>query len=148
MGVDLIGTVHAFGLFDSDRSEAIYTTPARQGKINNDYSNFIKEAQNVAKKGNSKLYLPPLKPSEPRLDCSFSARQLPIIDPSGDVYPCCVLQALGNEKGTSVRPMGNIYLESLPDIWNSSSYSQFREAFYTGHLPSQSCEKCPKYYSL
>jgi radical SAM protein with 4Fe4S-binding SPASM domain len=149
IGVDRIGTVHAHGVYGSDRKEAVYTLLEEESNLaGEDYMLFIREAQTIARHANVEFYVPPLTPTKPGLNCSFNARRFPIIDPSGDVYPCCILQAFGNEREPSVTSMGNIEHENLPDIWKSVRYSRFREAFWIGDLPDPHCIRCPKYYNL
>jgi radical SAM protein with 4Fe4S-binding SPASM domain len=149
IGVDWIGTVHPHGLFESDKAEPIYTLPhTKRTEIVRDYQVFFLAAQDIARQANVPLHIPSLKPTRPTLDCSFQARRFPIIDPSGDVYPCCILQALGKSREASVSAMGRIQNKSLPEIWNSDRYLRFREAFYLGELPDSHCGNCPRYYNM
>jgi len=157
IGVDYISTVNPFGFFDSDKNEALYEIPRPEGLFsrffktlsrNENYSEIIRDCANIASKAKIPFYAPNFIPEKPKLDCLFNGRCYPFIVPSGDVYPCCTLSAMGNEKGTYVEPMGNIRHESFQAIWESERYSKFREAFLNGELPHLACAKCSKYYNL
>ncbi|MFW5856621.1 MAG: radical SAM protein [Planctomycetota bacterium] len=52
------------------------------------------------------------------------------VDPSGNVFPC---------EGIPTT-FGNIFEESLPEIWNSSAYCEFRRRLANGLLPR--CRRC------
>jgi len=147
INVDQAGTVNPMGVFDSDYSEVLYSLDINCNKTNN-YDDIFKRALLIAKELNVSFYLPNMKPTRPGLDCLSNGRCFPYIDPYGDVYPCCILAAKGQEKNTEINPMGNIKQNKLSEIWESDKYVQFREAFYSGKLPDPVCMNCPKYYNI
>lgn len=51
----------------------------------------------------------------------------------GEIKTCCYSDQI----------MGNLYKESLPDIWNGEKYRYFRRKVNTPDLP-EDCRKCPK----
>jgi radical SAM protein with 4Fe4S-binding SPASM domain len=148
MNVDHINTVHVHGLYESDRQQTLYDLGDASSELPPVLSNYIQQAKALAKSAKVGLFIPPFTPSHPKLNCSFRGRSYPTIDPNGDVYPCCILEALGNEQGSRVKAIGNIRHEKLHQIWNSPRYRAFRRAFYAGELPDPYCAKCPRYYNL
>lgn len=157
IGVDYIGTVNPFGFFDSDKNEALYEIPRAEGIFSRisrtlfpkeDYLEIVRDCAKLAIKAKIAFGVPNFIPGKSGLNCLFNGRCYAFIVPSGDVYPCCTLSAMGNEKGSSVEPMGNIRHESFQTIWESERYSKFREAFFKGELPHLACAKCSKYYNL
>jgi radical SAM protein with 4Fe4S-binding SPASM domain len=146
--VDQIGSVNPHGLYDSDRQQILYDLADKSRELPPDLTDYVREAKALAKAARVRILIPPFTPSGPRLNCSFRGRSYPIVDTNGDVYPCCVLQALGNEPRSRLKAMGNIHHERLRQIWNSPSYKAFRKAFYAGELPDPYCARCPHYYNL
>jgi MoaA/NifB/PqqE/SkfB family radical SAM enzyme len=157
-GVDSIGTINPHGLYQSDRNKAIYKIPVPESLLSKtrkffvtkmNYSKIIQDCIDISKDAKIPFKAPNFIPNcDQKIDCLDLGRNRPYIVASGDVYPCCVLAAKGSEKGTSVKPMGNIKYESIQQIWESDCYSSFREAFFRGKLPHPICSKCPRYYDL
>lgn len=148
LGVDKIGFVLPFGLFDSDKNEVITLLNEEE----NEYSNLflqIKNELNDIYPNNQKRYrIPDILPNECLLDCSFRATSQIFIDTKGNVYPCCVIAVKAQEGSTNAYAMGNCNNQSLQEIWDSSKFIQFREKFYRGELPCAICKDCLKYYGL
>ncbi|MCK5055502.1 MAG: SPASM domain-containing protein [Candidatus Aminicenantes bacterium] len=71
--------------------------------------------------------------------CVFLSERI-FIDFNGDVAPCCIVD----------RPvLGNIYQNSLFEVWNGEKYNEFRERFYSSD-PYPCCKNCiyAKYVKL
>jgi len=149
LGVDQILTVNPLGLFEADNKETLFYLPGGRIDANKEkYERILDDASSIALKAKIHVVNPNLNPTEPRLNCSENGRTRPYIAASGDVFPCCALAGVGNEKGTIAKPMGNIKKNSLKEIWESDSYRRFREAFFRGEPPSPICARCPKYYNM
>jgi MoaA/NifB/PqqE/SkfB family radical SAM enzyme len=54
-----------------------------------------------------------------------------IVDVNGDVRPCCFYY----------KPLGNLYKNSLEEIWNGEGYMSWRRALISGIPPE--CNDCP-----
>jgi radical SAM protein with 4Fe4S-binding SPASM domain len=63
----------------------------------------------------------------------------------GYVHPCCYTTQTGDRAAQNQRSFGNLVTSSFERIWNSTSYSSFRNKMKAGTLP-QACEHCPKYF--
>lgn len=55
-------------------------------------------------------------------------------NPNGDILPCCVYRG---------EPMGNLYKESIEDIWNGEKYREFRKKLLE-ETPTPACDRCYK----
>lgn len=53
----------------------------------------------------------------------------------GDVFPCCLWEHEG---------LGNIFYQTIEEIWNGEKYQEFRLKHITGNLKGTFCETCPK----
>ena len=62
----------------------------------------------------------------------------------GYVHPCCYTTQTGDRAAQNRRSFGNLVTSPFERIWNSTSYSSFRDKMKAGTLP-QACEHCPKY---
>jgi radical SAM protein with 4Fe4S-binding SPASM domain len=62
----------------------------------------------------------------------------------GYVHPCCYTTQTGDRAAQNQRSFGNLVTSPFERIWNSTSYSSFRNKMKAGTLP-QACEHCPKY---
>ncbi len=70
--------------------------------------------------------------------CSFPFTRMYII-PNGDVHTCCAAWL--------PKPIGNIFRESLPDIWNSKSANMIRKTILDGTFTCCVSEICPRIVS-
>ena len=149
LGVDHIQTVNPFGIFTADRDEILYAMPksGRTPPIDN-YENIIKEALQMTQKSGISFSLPSFYPSPPTTECLGRGRSLVSLGPSGDVFPCCLMAAKSPEKGSVIKPFGNILEDSIGEIWNSGPFIHHRESFFKGILPNKLCIQCPRYYAI
>ena len=149
LGVDHIQTVNPFGIFKGDRDEILYAMPksGRTPPIDN-YENIIKEALQMTQKSGISFSLPSFYPSLPTTECLGRGRSLVSLGPSGDVFPCCLMAAKSPEKGSVIKPFGNILEGSIGEIWNSGPFIHHRESFFKGILPNKLCIQCPRYYAI
>ena len=148
MHADHISAVNPHGLYESDRNQVLYDLGDSSRELPSEFIPYVRDAKALARAANVNCFIPSFTPSRPRLDCAQHGRTNPCVDSNGDVYPCCVLEALGNERGSRVKAMGNIRYDTLQQIWNSPRYEAFRKAFYAGEVPDQYCTECPCYYNL
>lgn len=148
MGVDGIGFVHPFGLFDSDKEDLILPLNEKE----NEYSRLFLKIKNEIEIAKPNLInrcnIPNILPNEFITDCSFNGKSSMFINIKGDIYPCCVLAAKGQEIGSNIKKMGNVCNKSLQEIWDSFEFAEFRENFFKGNLPHPLCKMCPKYYGI
>lgn len=70
--------------------------------------------------------------------------RLMYVQASGDVSPCCFAPFTG-EKGGPV--LGNVFQQSVEEIWQGAAYQKFRQAFLT-NTPPQCCEGCGAKWSV
>ena len=59
----------------------------------------------------------------------------------GRVYPCCTWEPLDGDS------FGNIFEQSLEEIWNGKKYQEFRRKHATGDLSGTFCETCENPWS-
>ena len=117
-----------------------------------DLPDILEEALKLAEGYGITLRLPDLRPTVP----SCSAVNSPIILPNGDITPCAVLAynrasffkvdennkvIKEKEKTVKQRLFGNIFEDSLQNIWNKSEYIKFRQNVLSNHFPEE-CERC------
>lgn len=69
----------------------------------------------------------------------------PYIGYNGDVLPCCYIPQMANARTRDENIMGNIFKQSLKDIWNGEKYQEFRRKIKSKE-PPVSCRTCPKFY--
>jgi MoaA/NifB/PqqE/SkfB family radical SAM enzyme len=62
----------------------------------------------------------------------------------GFVHPCCYTTQTGDRTAQNRRSFGNLVATPFQEIWNSKTYSSFRDKMRAGILPD-ACEHCPKY---
>jgi len=149
LGVDHIQTVNPFGIFGGDCEEILYAMPQKNGIPGiKKYEELIKDAQFIAQEAGISFSLPAFYPSPPKTECLGRGRSVISISPIGDVYPCCIMAAKGPEKGSVIKPFGNIIDNSIDEIWNSEPYIHYRESFYKGVPPNTLCLQCPRYYHM
>lgn len=88
--------------------------------------------------------------------CAENVEQALVVSAVGSVSPCVftnlpVTQAEYVEQGTRREyerlTFGNVDRESLPAIWKSRAYSDFRSGFANG-TPYERCRGCPKLYEM
>ena len=68
---------------------------------------------------------------------------LTYITSSGNVLSCC-FAPFGHRSAKEYREervLGNVFQESIQDIWNGERYEAFRAAFESEH-PARHCEQC------
>ncbi|KAF0155090.1 MAG: Radical SAM domain protein [Syntrophaceae bacterium] len=127
-------------------------TPANQAQYQEMKSLFNKLAREAEKKGIGFFYNLVL-PSTEGGTCTENHRQALLVSSDGSVSPCvfnnvpaagssCVSE--GEEVAYRKLTFGCIADESLPAIWNSSYYREFRKSFES--LPHPLCQGCPKRY--
>jgi GT2 family glycosyltransferase/MoaA/NifB/PqqE/SkfB family radical SAM enzyme len=149
LGVDHIQTVNPFGISDGDCKEILYAMPQKNSIPGiKKYEEIIKEAQSIAQEAGITFSLPAFYPSLPTTECLGRGRSLVSISPTGDVYPCCIMAAKGPERGSVIKPFGNIIDNSIGEIWNSEPFIHYRESFYKGVPPNAICLQCPRYYHI
>lgn len=148
LGVDYIGFVHPFGVFESDKQEIILPL----GKTDNENSELFFKILDVVDKMRPKLKInlniPNITPNECLVDCTFNGKNSIYINTEGDVYPCCVIAAKSQEQSSDLIPMGNVHNQSLQEIWDSHEFRVFRDNFYRGNCPHIVCKNCSKYYGI
>ncbi len=79
----------------------------------------------------------------PWQECSRPWR-LTYIQANGDVSPCCFAPFTGKAGGPI---LGNVFERSLEEIWQGTSYQEFRQAFLS-KTPPQCCEGCGARWSV
>ena len=148
LNVDGIGFVFPFGLFESDKNEILKTLHEEDNEYSKKYLMIKNQLENSSISKKRRYFLPNIEPDALLLDCSFNGKCSFYIDTVGDVYPCCVIAAKGQEKKINLLSMGNIKDHSLTEIWESIKFVDFRERFYKGEYPHKICKNCPKYYGI
>lgn len=146
--VDGIGFVHPFGLFNSDKDSLILPLGEKGNEYCDHFLTIKKEIEVTRSDLKNKCIIPNIFPNDLITDCSFNGKTRMFIDTNGDVFPCCVIAAKGKEKKSDVKRMGNVYNQSLQEIWDSSEFTEFRKKFYKGIFPHSICKICPKYYGI
>ncbi len=98
---------------------------------------YLKEAREYAEKIGVIFSYPPLSPVS-GYKCRMPSER-PFISVEGDITPCCV-------QGMDPRNVnfGNLYKDSLKNIWNNKDYREFRRMLYTD-TPSPMCVFCPRH---
>lgn len=149
LGVDHIQTVNPFGIFTGDRDEILYAMP-KSGRTPpvQQHKNSIRAAEKMIQESGISFSLPAFLPSPPTTECLGRGRSLVSLGPSGDVFPCCLMAAKSPEKGSVIKPFGNILEGSIGEIWNSAAFLHHRESFFRGVLPNKLCAQCPRYYNI
>jgi len=148
LNVDGIGFVFPFGLFESDKDTVLKTLHEEDNEYSKRYSTIKSQLEISDTSKKKRYFLPNIQPNELILDCSFNGKRQFYIDTTGDVYPCCVIAAKGQEEDVNSHAMGNVNDQSLQEIWESSKFVNFRERFYKGEYPHEVCKICPKYYGI
>jgi len=80
----------------------------------------------------------------------FGPWQMAIVDPFGNVYPCChacTFQNLSEDMthgfwGTEDFNMGNLRINTFREIWNSEGFKKFRNKCKSRPLPFSMCVYC------
>ena len=71
-----------------------------------------------------------------------SAWNQPFIFVDGTLIPCCACNE-GNERNRQIKEgMGNIFEQSLSDIWNGPRYADLKKKLFTGKV-FDACKPCP-----
>jgi radical SAM protein with 4Fe4S-binding SPASM domain len=70
--------------------------------------------------------------------------RLMYVQANGDVSPCCFAPFTG-KNGEPV--LGNVFEQSVENIWHGEKYRKFRQAFLSGQ-PPQCCEGCGARWSV
>jgi pyrroloquinoline quinone biosynthesis protein E len=96
---------------------------------------YFAKAQNLAKKMDITLVLPPLKRVYHAPICDWPWRRI-YITWNGYVSPCCVMCF------PEIYNMGNLLDQDLWDIWNGPAYQHLRGQLRKG-MPSFFCDGCP-----
>jgi MoaA/NifB/PqqE/SkfB family radical SAM enzyme len=87
--------------------------------------------------------------------CTENPRRALVVSADGTVLPCVfmnipvfgALQEVGGHEQLCQRlTFGNVTDESIPTIWRSRKYIDFRDSFDT--TPSYLCRECPKLYEV
>src|SRR5262249_12249761 len=72
--------------------------------------------------------------------CAYPWQQM-IIDPTGDVTPCCYYHAYG--VGGLNSALGNTNEQTIEEIWNGEAYRCLRQTHLDGDIPvGHPCHKC------
>lgn len=71
--------------------------------------------------------------------CAFAWRQM-VVDPTGDVTPCCYYHSYA--VGRSNAALGNVNSTDLLDIWNGEGYQALRRAHLEGLPDDHPCAHC------
>src|SRR5215813_12688520 len=72
--------------------------------------------------------------------CAYPWQQM-IIDPTGDVTPCCYYHAYG--VGGLNSALGNTNEQTIEEIWNGEAYRCLRQTHLDGDIPAgHPCHKC------
>ena len=74
--------------------------------------------------------------------CAFPWQQM-IIDPTGDVTPCCYYHSYS--VGRHNASLGNTNANSIEDIWNGPEYSELRRVHVEGVPEGHPCDNCMAY---
>lgn len=74
--------------------------------------------------------------------CSFPWQQM-IIDPTGDVTPCCYYHSYA--LGRLNQSLGNTNTQSVEDIWNGEKYQELRRYHVEGVPEGHPCHNCVAY---
>lgn len=98
------------------------------------------EGCNGAKNPMGQTYMEKQKhPSQVKV-CSFPWQQM-VIDPTGDVTPCCYYHAY--KAGGENSPLGNVNKDSILDVWNGDQYKKLRQDHVDGNIqPGHPCSEC------
>ncbi len=70
--------------------------------------------------------------------------RLMYVQANGDVSPCCFAPFTGEDGGPI---LGNVFQESIEQVWQGQPYQQFRQAFLS-RKPPQCCEGCGARWSV
>ncbi len=70
--------------------------------------------------------------------------RLMYVQANGDVSPCCFAPFTGDNGGPI---LGNVFEQSLKEVWQGEAYQGFRRAFLTNQ-PPQCCEGCGAKWSV
>ncbi|MDK9708227.1 MAG: radical SAM/SPASM family putative metalloenzyme maturase [Desulforhopalus sp.] len=93
---------------------------------------LFQTTKTIAQTANIQLFLPPLQAESPR-SCPFVSENATFISGSGDVMPCHFLwhtyacRVRGEDIPVQERVFGNLYQQSLAEIWQGAEYHKFRE---------------------
>jgi len=71
---------------------------------------------------------------------------LTYITAHGDVLPCCFIPFI-NASSEPAYVLGNVFEQSVPEIWNGPSYQEFRRRFQTDQ-PFDCCASCGSRWSV
>ena len=102
---------------------------------------LFQSAKTIAQASNINLFLPPLQAERPR-SCPFVSENATFISGSGDVMPCHFLwhtyacRVRSEDIPVRERVFGNLYQQSLAEIWQGADYRQFREEASAGDYAS------------
>jgi len=66
----------------------------------------------------------------------------PFIFSTGEIIPCCAMNERNEREEQIKTSMGNLYKNSLKDIWYGERFTKVREDLYNNRLP-EACIKCP-----
>lgn len=148
LGVDVPCLVHPFGIFESDREEVVFSLHENESGLGEKFLKIKKEFDGSDPLDKKIYSVPDIIPNYFLTECSFFGKRSMYIDSRGDVYPCCVIAAKGQEHSSAVIPLGNVTNQTLSEIWQSPDYISFRENFYRGIHPHPVCQGCSKYYGI
>lgn len=73
-----------------------------------------------------------------------TAWTMPFIFVTGEVIPCCSMNEANRREQQKATSMGNIFEDSLEDIWNGPRYRELRESLRAGRFP-ECCRGCCLY---
>ena len=135
--VRLAKEVGADGIAFSDVSywvegESADNYAVRTAEDKKEIENIFKEAEKVGKEMDIDVRLPPLELSGDKIDCYQPWYMLPITT-KGDVRPCCGVHNIF---------MGNIFKQSLEEIWNGEKFIEWRRRMRSKN-PPEPCLNCP-----
>jgi tungsten cofactor oxidoreducase radical SAM maturase len=111
-----------------------------------DYNSFIDKMNDQARKYKLKILFPKFELA-PEKKCQFIEQNATVIRSDGEVAPCYRLlhsyteYILGREKQVKAYSFGNVFRDSLFNIWNSKEYKTFRFSVKNSLFPL--CALCP-----
>ena len=73
---------------------------------------------------------------------SCSAWTQPFIFSSGEMIPCCACNEANNRPMQRKTSMGNLFENTLEEIWHGKKYKELRRNIFTGQT-TNCCEPCP-----
>ncbi len=118
------------GNLNPDELENIFRTGkklANQLKIKTNFKSLLSEINELKINYQAKKINSPKKCLMPWISINITV--------DGDIWPCCQLM-------TRDCVMGNIYKQSISEIWNNQKMQRFRNQIRQGHKPHLLCQMC------